>query len=50
MIIESVAKPAGAKPQQKESTWIDDIVPFAIVAGILVAVYNFFTGSKNNRR
>lgn len=50
VIIESVTKQTEAKSQQKESTWIDDIVPIAIVAGILVAVYNFFTGSKNNRR
>ena len=47
--LEVAAKPAELMPQQKESTWIDNIVPIAIVAGILIAVYNFFTGSKSNR-
>lgn len=47
--LEAAAKPAEEKAQQKESTWIEDIVPVAIFVGILVAAYNFFTGSKSNR-
>lgn len=50
VIIESVVKPAAAKSRQKETTWTDYVVPIAVITGILVAAYNFFTGSKNNRK
>ncbi len=48
--LEAAAKPAEEKAQQEELTWFEDILPIAIVAGVLLAVYKFFTGSKNNRR